>query len=46
MVPLSEGELLARSRPGAEFRALGGGHMAVLRDWRAVIAATAFVTGS
>jgi pimeloyl-ACP methyl ester carboxylesterase len=43
LVPFAEGELLARTWPGAEFCALGGGHLAVLRDWRAVIAATAFV---
>ncbi len=43
LVPFSEGEMLARSWPGAQFRALGGGHMGVLRDWQTVIAATAFV---
>ena len=43
MIPSAEGEMLAAAWPGAEFRALDCGHIAILRDWRALLAATDFV---
>ena len=43
MTPISEGETLARLWPGAEFRALDCGHIAILRDWRTLLAGVDFV---
>lgn len=46
MTPISEGEALASLWPGAEFRALDGGHLGILRDSQALLAATDFVRGA
>lgn len=43
MTPLSEGQALARVWPGAEFRSFDCGHLTILRDWRALVAAAEFV---
>jgi pimeloyl-ACP methyl ester carboxylesterase len=45
MTPVSEGQALASLWPGAEIRLLEGGHLGILRDWRALVAATDFVKG-
>jgi hypothetical protein len=45
MTPVSEGQTLASLWPGAEIRLLDGGHLGILRDWRALVAATDFVRG-
>lgn len=45
LVPPGEGEMLARLWPGATFHALDSGHLAILRDWRALLAAVEFVKG-
>ncbi len=43
MVPPSEGRELARLWPGADFRELNAGHLSILRDARAIGAATTFM---
>jgi pimeloyl-ACP methyl ester carboxylesterase len=43
--PLSEGETLAAAWPNAEFKAFDCGHMAILRDGQALLAARDFVRG-
>jgi pimeloyl-ACP methyl ester carboxylesterase len=45
MTPFSEGEMLASLWPGAEFRPLDCGHISILRDWRALLAAADFIKG-
>jgi pimeloyl-ACP methyl ester carboxylesterase len=45
MTPVSQGETLASLWPGAAFRTLDCGHLGILRDWRALLAATDFVKG-
>ena len=43
MTPLSEGEKLAAAWPGAVLRPIECGHIAILRDWHALLAAVDFV---
>jgi pimeloyl-ACP methyl ester carboxylesterase len=43
MTPFSEGEKLAAVWPGAALKPLDCGHIAILRDWRALVAATDFI---
>jgi pimeloyl-ACP methyl ester carboxylesterase len=43
MTPISEGEKLAAAWPGAELKPLDCGHIAILRDWRALLAARDFI---
>jgi pimeloyl-ACP methyl ester carboxylesterase len=43
MTPFSEGEKLASLWPGAELKPLDCGHLAILRDWRALLASLDFI---
>jgi pimeloyl-ACP methyl ester carboxylesterase len=43
MTPFSEGEKLAAAWPGAELKPLDCGHIAILHDWRALLAARDFI---
>lgn len=43
MTPFSEGEKLAAHWPGAELKPLDCGHIAILRDWRALVASADFI---
>lgn len=43
MTPFSEGETLARLWPGAVLEAIPGGHVSILRDWRALLACLDFL---
>jgi pimeloyl-ACP methyl ester carboxylesterase len=43
MTPFSEGEKLAAVWPGAQLKPLDCGHIAILRDWRALLAAVEFI---
>jgi pimeloyl-ACP methyl ester carboxylesterase len=43
MTPFSEGEKLAAAWPGAQLKPLDGGHIAILADWRALLAARDFI---
>jgi pimeloyl-ACP methyl ester carboxylesterase len=43
MTPFTEGETLARFWPRAEFRPLDCGHIAILRDWRTLLASVDFI---
>ena len=43
MTPFSEGEKLAALWPAARLEALDCGHIAILRDWRALIASVDFI---
>jgi pimeloyl-ACP methyl ester carboxylesterase len=43
MTPFSEGEKLAALWPGAELKPLDCGHIAILRDWRALLASVEFI---
>jgi pimeloyl-ACP methyl ester carboxylesterase len=45
MTPVSEGQTLAKAWPSAEILLLDGGHLGILRDWHALLAATEFVRG-
>jgi pimeloyl-ACP methyl ester carboxylesterase len=45
MTPIAEGETLAGLWPGAQFQPLNGGHLGILRDWRAVLASLDFLKG-
>ena len=43
MTPFSEGEKLAALWPGARLEPLDCGHIAILRDWRALLASVDFI---